>query len=192
MTDRKRLITLMATTLFVFAACASGASPTPVPADGGATPSPAGGASTVPATETPSTATSAPTDPPGGGGTAVGVCELVTADEVGGIVGKTVVMAVVAGPPDTCDIQADGAPIAAFVFMEGPSFGFAFDAWAADPSAVDVPGIGDRAVYVAASELLIVKRGDRLFSIAVYDVDLELDQRTEMMKAIARLAANRM
>ena len=76
--------------------------------------------------------------------------------------------------------------------MEGPNFRFAFDAWAADPSAEDLPGIGDRAVYVADSELLIVKRGDRLLSIGVYDVDVELADRVEMMKEIARVAAGRM
>lgn len=138
---------------------------------------------------------SAPTaapDPTQGVGTSAGVCELVTADELASILGKPVVLEVLAGPPDTCDVQSDGAPIAAFVFMEGPNFGFAFDAWASDPSAEDVAGIGDRAVFVVDSELMIVKRGDRLVSISVYDVDVPVADRTEMMKDIARVAAGRM
>jgi len=135
----------------------------------------------------------APTvEPTQGGGPSLGVCELVTADELATIVGKPVVLAVLAGPPDTCDVQSNDAPIAAFVFMRGPEFAFAFDAWASDPSAEDVPGIGDGTVYVADSQLVIVKRGDALFSVSVYDVDVAISGRLEMMKEIARIAAARM
>ena len=157
---------------------------------GPATAEPTQGGSGPPAD--PGAGASPVTDPTPAGGTAVGVCELVTSEELASILGKPVTLVVLPGPPDTCDVGSNDAPIAAFVFMEGPSFGFAFDAWASDPSAEDVGGIGDRAVYVAASELFIVKRGDRLFSVSVYDVDVALDARVQMMKDIAKIAAGRM
>lgn len=175
----------------VVVGCASGATPapaTPASEPTGAAPTQSGpGATPEPGS------TDGPTaQPTQGGGSSAGVCELVPAAELETILGKPVVLSVVAGPPDTCDVQSDGAPIAAFVFMEGPSFGFAFDAWAADPSAEDVPGIGDHTVYVADSELLIVQRGDRLFSVSVYDSEIATDVRVQMMKDIGRAAAGRM
>lgn len=157
-------------------------------------------ATTAPATDAVETgapaATAAATPATGGGGGAAGagVCDLVTADELAGILGATAIkLAVLSGPPDTCDIQSgDGAPLAATVLMDGNGR-MAFDAWAAGAGTRDMPGLGDRAVFVPESQLLLVLVGDSVYSIAVFDDDSRSeDERVELMRQIAAIAVGRM
>ncbi len=140
-------------------------------------------------------ATEGPAPTPAGGGTAAGVCELVTADELAGLFGGPVVLEVLpgVGGADTCDVQMSDAPVAAFVYMPpSDTNGFVFDAWASDPSTEEVGGIGDRAIYIGAQELFVVLRGSAVFSISVYDVERTLEERTELMRRIGSIAAGRM
>lgn len=194
----------IAISLAALAACGGGGG-----GGGGASPAQRPAASSAPAT---APATSAPATEPGateapeatangtpasgggGGGTAAGVCNLVTADELAGILGaSSVKLQVLAGPPDTCDIQSgDGAPLAATVLM-GTGGKMAFDAWAANAGTRDVPGLGERAVFVPDSQLLLALVGDTVFSVAVFDDGSRSeDERVELMRQIAAIAVGRM
>jgi hypothetical protein len=126
-----------------------------------------------------------------GGGTAGTVCDLVTSDELAGILGVPVTTRVVAGPPDTCDIQANDAPVAAIVWTPQGG-GFAFDAYASGGGVTDIPGIGDRAIYEPTSQLVLVKKGDQSVSVAIFDDGSRSeDERIELQKQIALIAAGR-
>jgi hypothetical protein len=154
----------------------------------------AGEASATPAPATPAPASEAPAG--GGGGPAAGVCELVTADELQGILGVSVSLHVLAGPPDTCDIQStDGAPLAATVLtvMSAQTASAVFDAYAAAPGAESFAGIGDEAAYDPSQQVLVVRKADKLLTVAVFD-DGTSDEaaRLELMKQIASTAAGRM
>lgn len=177
----------------LMAACGGSAASAP-PGNGGqptATPA-AQSDAPAPSAEPGGAVTPPPAPTTGGGGGTAGVCELVTTDELAQIFDVTAVTAqVMAGPPDSCDIQTDGAPLAAMVYM--PSNGTAvFSAWASDPSAVDMPGIGDRAAYLPGQLLFIVLRGDATLSLAVLDESRSEEARLELMKEIAAIAAGRM
>lgn len=197
---KMRLGTKAIATLFLgvaLAGCTGGAGGEGSPA--APTPGPTAGQPTDPGPQlTPEPGagdTPAPQPTQGGGGQAAGVCELVTEDELTTLFGKPVVLQVLpgVGGADTCDVQANDAPIAAFVYM--PPAGtnsFVFDAWASDPSAEDVAGIGDRAIYVGAQELFVVTKSTAIFSVAVYDVDITDADRVELMRQIGALAAARM
>jgi hypothetical protein len=160
-----------------------------------ATNPPAGQASQAPAPTDVPAATEAATPAGGttGGGSAGGVCDLVTADELAGILGvSSVVLTVFPGPPDTCDIQSgDGAPLGATVLVTA-SGGPMLDAWAASGGQA-MPGIGDRAVFVPGSELLLVLVGDSALSVVVFDDGTRSgDERLALMRQIAAIAAGRM
>jgi hypothetical protein len=176
------------------AACGGSAASTP-PVDGGQpTATPASQSNAPAATAEPGGATPnpEPTNGSGGGGGTAGVCDLVTTDELEQIFDvASVTAATLAGPPDTCDIQTDGAPLAALVYM--PANGAAvFSAWVSDPTAVDMPGIGDRAAYLPGQLLFVVLRGDATLSFAVLDESRSEEERLELMKGIAAIAAGRM
>jgi hypothetical protein len=137
-----------------------------------------------------------PAEPPAGGGTAVGVCELVTADELQGILGTSVSLTLFAGPPDTCDIQStDGAPLAATVLtvMSNAAASAVFDAYAGSPGAQPISGMGDKAAFDPAQGVLVVLKADKVLTVAVFD-DGSTDQtaRLELMKQIATTASGRM
>jgi len=190
------------TVVLLLAACGGGGGGTAAPAVGEspaaeATPAAGGG---VDATSTPAAEASvaAPTQAPaaGGGGAAVGVCELVTEDELQGILGVAVSLTLFAGPPDTCDIQStDGAPLAATVLtaMSGLSASAVFDAYAGSPGAQDISGIGDKAAYDPSQDVLVVLKADKLLTVAVFEDGTRDDAaRLELMKQIGSAAAGRM
>jgi hypothetical protein len=136
--------------------------------------------------------------PPAGAGPAGDVCALATEDELGRILGKAVKSAVIAGPPDTCDIQStDGAPLAAFVLtkMEGLSASTVYEAYASAPGATAIPGIGEKAAFDPNQGTLVILRNGAVLSIAVFDDgsgSLDDAARLEFMKQIGVLAAGRM
>ncbi len=178
-------------------ACGGGGAPaaaTPSPsAASSAASSPAAGSAepTAPASVQPSTAASS------GGGSAAGVCDLVTTDELKQILGVPVTTNVLKGPPDTCDIQADNAPIAAFQLTRkdaatGLDPAFIFQAFASSPTATAISGIGDKASYSSDQQTLVVLKGDGFLSIAVSDDTKSADLKLEIMKQIGAKAASRM
>jgi hypothetical protein len=116
-----------------------------------------------------------------------------------GILGVSVTMQVLqgVGGMDTCDIQSDGAPAAAFVLTRSnPSAGldvsFVFAAYETSSSWTSVSGIGDKAGFDSSQVLLVVLKGDAMVSIAVLDDSLSDDQRLDEMKRIGTIAAGRM
>ena len=141
MTRVRRPFTMLTTLVLVLAACGGGGG-------GTATDAPAGALGTVPpseaaATEAPSTeapateataSTPAASEPASGGGTAAGVCELVTADELAKIFGvASVTQTVFAGPPDTCSVDSDaGDPLVAWSYTTAQA-ATVFAAFVSDP-----------------------------------------------------------
>lgn len=96
-----------------------------------------------------------------------------------------------AGPPDTCDIQADGAPTAA-INLTKTRAKVVFDVLAGDPQSTAVSGVGDKASYIPSSDTLIVLKGDGMLSIAVFDDgSRSAEARLEVMKQIGSVAAGR-
>ena len=171
---------------------------------GGSNASPAGGSSTEP-TQPGSTATAAagesPSEQPAettaattssGGGTAA-VCDLITVAELEQILGQSsVTESVIAGPPDTCDIQVDSAPAAAIVYT--PVGGkVVFDVLAAGSDAHAFSGAGDRAFYSDSTQYVIVLKGDAMLSISVIATGSQTEEQLiDQMKQIAVKAAGRL
>jgi len=187
---RKRSMLALAALLLSLAACGGSgtANPTDSTSSSGPTqPAGIGGSSDV-----------APTDDPAvtpgdtGVGGASGVCSLVTAQELDSIFGVTGhTTQVIPGPPDTCDIQLDSAPSAAFVYT--PNGGRTiFDLLAGGADAEAVGGIGNDAFYSSETLLLVIAEGDAMLSIAVLDEGRTEEERLELMKQIGMIAAGRM
>ena len=180
--------------LVVLAGCGGGGPATTGPGGGTSAPAsvapasaPAAGGSTAGPVATPAGGSpSAAAGGGGGGGGGEGACVLST-DELAGIFGVPVTTQVIAGPPDTCDIQTDGAPLAAFVLTPNAS-SFVYDAYANDTGSTEVPGIGDKAAYNPNQQLLVVMKGSTLLSIAVLDEARTPEERLELMKKAAAAA----
>lgn len=188
MRNRRRLIPAFATIVLVLAACGGGGGGTAnsTPADGVATSEPAPEAtSAAPTVEVPPTSATGPTEPPSGG-TAKGVCELVTVEELAEIFGvASVTTTVFSGPPDTCSVESDtGEPLVAWSYSTAQS-AVVFQALTSDPSAVLVDGIGDQAAIVQNTGLLVLK-GDSLVVVGVQSGE------DELAKEVGKAAAARM
>ena len=184
-----RQIALIAFGLFVVIGCGGG-----------------GGGSIAPGSIEPNASSATPSTEPGtsvepsasaeassGGGTAAGVCELVTADELAGFFNVTSVKTtVIAGPPDNCIVESDtGDPLTAWSLSTAQSKAV-FDALTTDPSTVAVSGIGDKAAIVQNTGLLVLK-GDKLVTISISaGANLSEEQAIEVSKQIAKAAAGRM
>ncbi len=189
--------------LLVVAACGGGAGP----ASGGASEAPgvtepAGGAPSAEASSdagAPSVEASTAASPAGGGGggggTASDACGLATPEEIGAVFGVTgVTSQLIDGFPPTCDIQLDSAPFMAIVLVDdAASAGPIYDAWAADPAATPISGVGDRAVFAPSNVLLVVQRGDRVASLALFDDGTTTeDERIALLTEVAKVAAGRL
>lgn len=195
MTDLRRPIVLLATLAILLVACGSGgtggstaAAPTQDTANSGsaaATAAAPATTATTPATDAPTEAPG-PTEQPGTGGTAGGVCDLVTPDELAEIFGvASVATTVFAGPPDTCSADSDtGDPLVAWSYSNAQAQAV-YDAFVSDPSSVEVGGIGDKAAFVQNTGLLVLKDG-ALVVIGVASGD------EEIAKRIGAAAAGRM
>ncbi|MEX1168735.1 MAG: hypothetical protein WEE50_01195 [Chloroflexota bacterium] len=160
------------------------AAPAVEPTDGSTT----GGAASAEAPPAPTDA-----EPPSGGGAVGDVCELVTEEELGGILGVPIKTFLLAGPPDTCDIQStDGAPLAATV-LSTIQASLTYDVMAADSASTSVSGIGEKALYNPNQAILLVLKNGALLTVAVFDDGSAGEAaRLELMKQIATIAAGRM
>lgn len=148
-----------------------------------------GGASTV----VPTTVGTVTTQPAGGGGTAVGVCDLVTSEELAEIFNvASVTTTVLAGPPDNCIVESDaGDPLTAWSLTTAQASNL-FDSFTADPSSIEVAGIGDKAAIVQNTGLLVLK-GDSLIVISISGgANLSEEEAIEASKQIGAIAAGRM
>jgi hypothetical protein len=193
-----RSISLLAIAVVAAACGGGGASAAPAAsADGGgnvasAAPAPATAAAasqagTAPESQAPAASTTT------GGGTAAGVCELATSDELASILSvASVTTQVFAGPPDTCAVMGpDGTPIASWVLTAGTGPAI-YAALALPGQAVDVPGIGDKAAIVENTGLLVVKGNDLVTIVISGGANVSQDQANEMAKQIGSKIAGRM
>jgi hypothetical protein len=130
-------------------------------------------------------------EPSGGGGTAAGVCELVTADELAGIFSvASVTTTVLAGPPDNCIVTSDtGDPLTAWSLTTAQA-SVVYDS--VTIGAIELPGIGDKAAIVQNMGLLVLKGGSLLVISISAGADLSDDEAIEASKQIATFAAGRM
>jgi hypothetical protein len=129
----------------------------------------------------------------GGGGPAVGICELVTADELAAIYGvASVTTTVIAGPPDNCIVQSNGGDgLTAWTLMTAQA-GTVFSAMTTDPSTIELPGIGDKAAIVQNTGILVLK-GNALLSVALTAApDMSEEEVLAAAKQVATLAAGRL
>ena len=172
------------------AGCSGG--PATTPAGGG--PGASTGGSSTPAASNggPSGASQPAATTTGGGGGGVGVCDLATKAELEAALGLSpVTTRLVAGPPDTCDIQVDDAPTAAIVYTTSGG-GIVFHALALGADAHAVSGIGDGAFDSDETQSFVVLKGDAMIAVSVVDVNLTADQQKAAREAIGRAAAARM
>lgn len=172
------------------------------------------GASSATGTQAPPAATGSPTDagtgsggqpsaeasgpaateaPPAGGGTAAGVCELVTPEELAGIFGvAAVTTSVVQGPPDNCIVQdSDGNPLVTWSLTTAQAAAL-YDAFTVDPSTVPVSGIGDKAAIVQNTGLMILKGSSLLVVTISGGSDMSEEEGIEASKEVGTLAAGRL
>jgi hypothetical protein len=168
--------------------------PSAAPAAGSSGPSDAGtGTGGQPSAEASVAAPASEAPAGGGGGTAVGVCELVTADELAGIFGvPSVTMTVIPGPPDTCVVQSgSGDPLTTWSLTTAQS-SIVYGAMTTDPSTIQVPGIGDKAAIVQNTGLLVLKGGSLLVISVSGGADMSEEEATAASKKVGALAAGRL
>ena len=76
---------------------------------------------------------------------------------------------------------------------DAASSGPIFEAWAADPAATTIGGLGDRAVYAPSNAILVIQRGDRVASLALFDDGTRTEeQRIELLTEVGKVAAGRL
>lgn len=188
MMQRRRAILVLATTL-TLAGCGGGG--------GGASSAVASAAFTVEPTNAPNATPAAPASSAAEGtpvgGTATGVCDLVTKDELASAFDvPSVTTTVLAGPPDSCIVKSD-TDRALVAWSYTPESGNQmYETVVLPGQSTEVPGIGDRAAFVDNVGFLVVK-GPALLSIAISSgSDLDDDQMKDVAKQLGAFAAGRM
>jgi hypothetical protein len=128
---------------------------------------------------------------PTGGGAGGDVCGLVTPDEMGSIFGVSgITQEVFAGPPDTCQYAYDNTGFVAMVLI--PTGGRAtWTAYSYEEGAVPISGLGDEALYSPTTELVIIRKGDAVVSIALFEPPNGGDKQ-DLLTQIGKIAAGRM
>jgi len=141
----------------------------------------------------PSAASSAAApDSPGASGGGAGLCPLFTVDDATAVFGGTgITEQGSSGPPDTCEVDRTGAPIAVLVYT-AVGGRLAFDALSGSGDATAVPGIGDKAFSSASQQLLVVAKGDGMVAISVTDANQDSAGQMDLAKKIGKIAAGRM
>jgi hypothetical protein len=188
--------------LVLLAACGGGTATGGGTTPGAATQAPVATSDGEAPESTPSAANPAPVDEPtaapssdagaGSGGAVGSVCDLVTVAELEkAFVVSGVQAELFVGPPDTCGFKSgDGTPLGAIVYSSDGGAPV-FDAIHQGAGITDFQGIGDRAYFAPEMQMLLVLKGDALLTVTVTAADDE-EQRQELAKAIAALAAARM
>ncbi len=200
---RMSLVPVVIAAALGLGACGGAAGGTSGPAAATASSAPAGAAS-EPADQPSPTASAEASEPagaspeaggasPAAGGASGKVCDLVTADEMAGVLGANAVeQHYFAGPPDTCDYRVDGSPVAALVLLEpGNGAAMVFETMKADPDSKDVPGVGDKALFSSSMGTFLLLKGDRLLTLTASNAQDDT-QRLDWLTQIARIAAGRM
>lgn len=190
----KRPFLITASFVLVLAACGGG-SGTPTGA-ASAGPTQAAGDPTEPSGGEPTDApddTAAPTTG-GGGGTTSTACQLVTAEEAGGVLGQTGLTISMDSPGEVSyciySDSAGAAVIASSLMSRGGSATFSI--WKAGAGVQEVDGLGDDAVFDPSSATLLVLKGEAIFSVTAGDGTQAEAQRIEWAKALAEIAIGRL
>lgn len=194
----RRVNSMLAIVLGLTIAACGGGSASLAPTDPGsaATSGPTQALATdAPATDAPATDAPAATQAPagGGGGTAAGVCELVTPEELAEIFGvPSVKTTVFPGPPDNCIVESEsGDPLSAWSLTTVQAATL-YAAFTTDPSAVEVSGVGDKAAIVQNTGLLVLKGGSLLVISISGGADMSEEEGIEASKQIGGFAAGRL
>lgn len=187
---------LLATTALLAAAACSGStatSGTEAKATTAATTTPGGSGSssaTPPAAKAATAAASAPAAAAKSGG-ATDACALITADEVGRVMGATGVKAEsqpeVAGASYCMYRGGDGSLIVATSYLRAGAA--VFNAYTA--SAQAQPGLGDKAQWDASSAALQILKGQTVLSITAGDGRTPIERRLELSKQLGAIGAPR-
>lgn len=182
-----RPTSVLAALVLVLAACGGGGGGGGV---GRTSAVPAQGAATSGATQ--ATASGAPAELADGGGTAAGVCEFATADELSRILNvPSVTMTVVTGPPDNCIVDgADASSLAAWSLTVLDKD--LYKVLSSGPEVRNEPGLGDAVMYQPEAFQMTVFKGDSMLVIGVYASAGSDEERLEFMKEIGATAAGRM
>jgi hypothetical protein len=181
--------------VLALAACTGSGGSDPSTGPGSATPATP---STAPASTaiSPDPASAAPSAGSStGAGGAAEACDLLTADEVGGVIATAIASTEsVAGEPSYCQyLDAAGMPQAATSYTRQAQ-PISWQIWADEEGAVelDVPGV--EAVFSPSTETVYLHKGDAIVGITagLGAGATPTDQRREWATELARIAATRM
>ncbi|MFN8638779.1 MAG: hypothetical protein U0360_04820 [Dehalococcoidia bacterium] len=146
------------------------------------------GASTA-AAKAATTTTSAPATK--AGATASDACGLITADEVGRVMGATGVKAEsqpeLAGATYCIYHSADGNSVAATSYLKAGATAYSAFSASSTPQA----GVGDRAQWDPSSESLMVLKGQGVMVITAGDGSMPTARRIELAKQLAAIGVTR-
>lgn len=194
MTDPRRPLLAMATTVALLLAACGGAATAPATAPAAASPvQPEASAapSSAVATEGP---VATPAESSGGGvvGAQTDACALVSADEAGGILGATGATAeLTPGDFSYCMYRTATGDIIAATSFTARGGRDVFKAWDSGSGVQPVDGIGDDAVFDPSSATLFVIKGEAIYGVTAGIGSDPEAQRLEWAKAFAALAAGR-
>jgi hypothetical protein len=194
MTDLRRGVALVAIALSVLG-CGSAAPSTP----GNPTDPPSGAS----AAATPEPGSIAPSDPAatdapasaqtGGGPGATEACDLLTVDEVAGVMGTAGLTADgVPGEASYCMFLAPSGDLVAAISLIPRGGRTTFAVWSSASDTIKVDGIGDGATFDPSSASLFVVRGDAIAGFAAGQGDESQEDRLAWAKALAAIAVGRM
>lgn len=130
----------------------------------------------------------------GGGGTAGDACDLVTPEEIGGIVGESGMTIGLNTPGDVAYCvyaKADGSGYGATSWMKQGGSG-AFGIWKSGAGVQGIDGVADGAAWDPSSATLVVLNGDAVVTITAGDSSVDEAKRLTWSKAIAEIAVGRM
>jgi hypothetical protein len=180
----------------VIAACGGSTSPAPSgpgsSSGASAASSPVASASPVgEPSAAPSTAASAAASTAAGGGGEA--CDLLSTDEVAGAMGETVSRAdSLPGEPSYCSYFDGSDRILVATSYTRQASDFVFDAFAGEEGAIELDGIGDRAVWSPSTESVYVRKGQAMFGVAAGRGSAGPEARQADGTELATIAAPRM
>jgi hypothetical protein len=166
MSRRPAISTALVGAVLMLAACTGASSPDPSAGPGSAPPA-------TPSTAPASTAASAdPTSagpsagPSTGAGGAAEACDLLTADEIGGVIDTAIASTEsVAGEPSYCQyLDGDGMPQVALSYTKQAQE-FAWEMWAQEEGAIEVDVPGAEAVFSPSTETVYLRKGDAIVGV---------------------------
>jgi hypothetical protein len=187
--------TALVVAVLALAACTGSGGSDPSTGPGSATPATP---STAPASATTSEAPTSAAPTAGastGAGGAGEACDLLTADEIGTVIGTSIASTEsVAGEPSYCQyLDADGMPQVATSYARQAQE-FAWQMWAQEDGAVQVDVPGAEAVFSPSTETVYLRKGDAIVGVTagLGAGATPTDQRRAWATELAAIVATRM